>query len=366
VTQPALAERIAKFVGRARASIGWRRDALRSRIDVALQRPRSWRVARRAPPVIDVLARLKTANPGRPFCGILLIEHIGDIIACGPIVAQLKETVPNAFVVWVVKPQFAMLLEGHPQLDAIVHADSLLIVERIVESGIFDQVIDLHVNAKPTDVPARPYRKTTGDPSIDARTYVSKGSLLRAFSLSAGIEPRSAAPTLHVSNEAIKTIDNRSLPNNFVVVHAVSNGDYKNWTAPNWRALARYILDRYDTHVIEIGLERAIDLDHPRFKSFCGSMTILETAELIRRSSFFVGIDSGPAHMANAWRRPALLLFSRWFGSDAFQPFDGFYGENANAVIVRYPGPLRELPIETVIAALEASPMWRQSRTAQP
>ena len=349
------------FVERCREAIRWRRDALRPRLDLVLRRPRTWRATRKAGMVIEYLARLKAENPGRPFCGILLIEHIGDIIACEPIVTQVQETYPAAFVVWVVKPQFAPLLASHPALDAIVGVDSLLTVERIIGSGVFDHVVDLHVNSKPTDVPGRLYRKKSGDPAIDARNYIDEGSLLRSFSLSAGIEPRAAAPTIRVPTEAVAAIDRLSLPDRFVVVHAMSNGEYKNWFASKWRDLVRHILDHYETHVIEIGLERAIDFEHPRFRALCGSLSIMETAELIRRSTFFVGVDSGPAHMANAWRRPGLLLFSRFLGSDSFNPFEGYYAERAATVILRYPGPLREQPVSSVIAALEASSMWRET-----
>jgi len=338
------------------------RDAVRWRVDLLRRRALIWNTARKGTAVIEQLARMKAANPGRPFCGILLIEHIGDIIACEPIIAQVREAHPAAFIVWVVKPQFAALLASHPALSATVCVDSLLIVERIIDSRIFDHAVDLHVNAKPTGIPGRAYQKTAGDPAIDVKTYINKGSLLQAFSLAAGVEPRAAAPTIYVPNETVRAIDGRSLPDNFVVVHAASNEAYKNWLPSKWQDLVRHIVDHYETHVIEIGLESAIDLEHPRFNSFCGTLSIIESAELIRRSAFFIGVDSGPAHMANAWRRPGLLLFCRFFGSDMFNPFEGYYGERAETVIMRYPGPLREQSVSSVIDALEASPMWKETQ----
>ena len=152
------------------------------------------------------------------------------------------------------------------------------------------------------------------------------------------------------------------MPDRFVVVHAESNHGPKNWPASNWRDLVLHIVDHCETHVIEVGLKSAIDLDHPRFTTLCGKLSIIETAELIRRCRFFIGLDSGPAHMANAWRRPALLLFARYFHWDSFNPFEGYYREAAGTVILRYPGPLRGQPVSAVIAALEASPMWKETQ----
>jgi heptosyltransferase-3 len=179
--------------------------------------------------------------------------------------------------------------------------------------------------------------------------------------LAAGIEPRSAAPTIFVPSEAVSAIDGLSLPDHFVAVHAASNYGPKDWSAPKWRDLVRYVVDHYDTHVIEIGLKSGVALEHPRFTTLCGRLSIIETAELIRRCAFFVGLDSGPAHMANAWRRPGLLLFGRYYGSDTFNPFEGYYRQAADRIILRYPGPMREQAASTVIAALEASPMWKET-----
>jgi heptosyltransferase-3 len=341
----------------------WRIDALRERSHAWRRERQVRRIKRQARTVIQELVTMKAANPGRPFCGILLIEHIGDIVACEPIIAQVRASHPRAFIVWLVKPQFAPLLASHPDLSAIVHVDSLLIVEAIVDARVFDHVVDLHVNSKPTDVPGRAYRKTSGNPAIDTDNYLGEGSLLRAFSLAAGIEPNSAAPTLYVPTEAVAGIDARRLPKEFLVIHAAAGttGE-KNWSRRKWRELVSYIVDHYDTRVIEIGLEPVIGFEHSRFSSLCGQLSLMETAELIRRSTFFLGVDSGPAHMANAWRRPALLLFGHYRGSDTFNPFDGYYGgEWAESVILRYPGSLSEQPTDSVIRALEASALWNEA-----
>jgi len=354
---------VSRLVRRFRESVRWRADALRQR-SRAWKRDRKVRDAKRkARPVIDQLLAMKAAHSGRPFCGILLIEHIGDIIACEPIIAQVRASYPNAFVVWIVKTQFASLVANHPNLSAVVCVDSFLTVEAIIDARVFDHAVDLHVNSKPTDIAGRTYRKTVGDPTIDAETYLGNGSLLRSFSLAAGMAPRPAAPTLYVPPEAIAAIDARSLPESFVVVHAAAGttGE-KNWSPNKWRDVVRYIVEHYDTDVIEIGLEPIIDFKHARFRTLCGQLSLMETAELIRRSAFFLGVDSGPAHMANAWRRPALLLFGRYRGYDTFNPFDGYYRERSESVILRYRGTLTEQPSDSVINALEASRLWKEAR----
>lgn len=354
MTKTVSAGPIASFVERCRDAVRWRVNLLR-------WRTLAWPARREGRAVVAQLAQMKAANPGRPLCGILLIEHIGDIIACEPIIGRMRTDHPMGFIVWVARPEYAPLLASHPQLDAVVFADSLLSVEEIVESHIFDVTLDLHVNGKPTQVAGLRYEKKTGDPAIDVKSYFDKGSLLSAFSLAAGLEPRPTASTMYLPSETVGAVDRLSLPEQFVVVHATPNYGDKDWTASKWRDLVRRILDRYDTRVIEVGLRSVVNLEDPRYRSLCGRLSIVETAEVIRRAAFFIGVDSGPAHMANAWRRPALVLVGRFFGRDTFNPFDGYFAENADKVILRYPGLLREQPVDAVVDALETSPMWRKA-----
>ena len=319
-----------------------------------------WKVARKTRPVIDHLRRLKAANAGRPFCGILLVEHIGDIIACEPVVERVKELYPGAFVVWVVKAPYADLLTAHPKLDAVVPVDSLLTARQIVLSRVFDHEIDLHVNRKPTELKDFLYHNRSGDPAIDANSYAKHGNLLQILSKAAGLEPRSGTPRLYHPQAAVAAVDRLELPDHFIAVHTTSNVDRKDWPAEKWTTLAEYVLEHYDTHVVEIGLTQTITTDHSRFISLCGKVALAQSAEIVRRAAFFIGVDSGPAHMANAWQRPALLLFGD-YPTDTFNPFDGYYAEHADAVILRSPVLLRELSVDAVATALEASPLWQSA-----
>src|SRR5512146_450240 len=86
----------------------------------------------RAQILIRHLRRLKSSDWQRTFCGILLVEHIGDIIACEPVVGWVKREYPDARVAWIVKAKYAEILSAHPDLDAVVTVDSLLSVASVV------------------------------------------------------------------------------------------------------------------------------------------------------------------------------------------------------------------------------------------
>ena len=115
--------------------------------------------------------------------------------------------------------------------------------------------------------------------------------------------------------------------------------------------------------IVEVGLRPALEFDHPNLRSLCGELSILETAEVIRRTDFFIGVDSAPAHMANASRRPAVLLFGEYRDERTWCPYDGEYAIRESEIILRYPGPLSELSADEVIARLRNNAAWR---AAQP
>ena len=315
----------------------------------------SARAARReAQGVIGQIRTLKREHPGRTLCGVLLVEHIGDIIACEPIVGWLRRTVPDTFVVWVVRDVYRELLAHHPGIDAVVAVSSLALVEPIVRSSAFDVCFDLHVNRKPTGRKNLDHVKAWGDPRVDGFSYFRHGTILRAFTTAAGIPALSGAPQLHVSPDVVRAVDALGLPTRFAVVHTTSNDETKDWSPDAWREVVRYIVHNWQLPVVEVGLTTTIDWRDERFMSLCGRVSIMATAEVIRRSAFFVGVDSAGAHMANVWRIPSLLLFGQYKGEKGWVPYEGFFGEEPERWILRHAGPLRGQSVSTVIERLRS------------
>ena len=309
---------------------------------------------REARSVIRQIRDLKAAHPGRTLCGILLVEHIGDIIACEPVVGWVRETIPDAFVVWVVRDVFRELVDHHPGVDAILTVSSLALVAPVVRSAAFDVCFDLHVNRKPTGRKNLDHVKTWGDPRVDGFSYFRHGTILRAFSTAAGIVPAlSGTSRLYVPPEVVRQVDAVGLPARFVAIHTLSNDAAKNWTPEAWSRVVRHILDAWRLPVVEVGLAPTIPCRDGRFVSLCGRLSVLETAEVIRRAAFFIGVDSAGAHMANVWRIPSLLLFGQYKGERAWTPYEGFFAEEPDRWILRHDGPLAGQSAERVIERLD-------------
>jgi heptosyltransferase-3 len=80
---------------------------------------------------------------------------------------------------------------------------------------------------------------------------------------------------------------------------------------------------------------------------------MLETAEVIKRADLFIGIDSGPAHLANAVGTPGVIILGSFENFSRYTPYSGGYATGGNADLVRAPhGPAANVPVEAVFSAV--------------
>src|SRR5207248_2139058 len=103
--------------------------------------------------------------------------------------------------------------------------------------------------------------------------------------------PLSEAPRLYIPEAIRRKVDSLRLPRNFVAVHCSSNEASKDWPASNWQALSRRLGDRCGTELIEVGTHSVLGGRIAHCRPLCGSLSLLESAEVIRRARLFVGID---------------------------------------------------------------------------
>ena len=91
----------------------------------------------------------------------------------------------------------------------------------------------------------------------------------------------------------------------------------KCWPLENFRDLGLRLLEDPQLRIVLVGGNE--DIQHASFLlqawgdraiSFAGKASILQTAEILRRCKLFVGVDSGPMHMAAALGRPVVGIFA--------------------------------------------------------
>ncbi|THF56181.1 glycosyltransferase family 9 protein [Pseudothauera rhizosphaerae] len=285
--------------------------------------------------------------------GVSLLAHMGDIVASEPVIRRLRADNPKAFIVWFVGAPYIEIPKNHPDVDMVIGLKTLS--EWIVVRGFcaLDRIIDLNLSGRTCYVCRVTLVKPEDDSGINIENYYLMGNLLTVMLRSAGLPAFDEGPKLNIPSMVLRDVDRLTLPARFICIHGLSNENARNWSAAKWRELVDNLTRERGYNVVEIGLESVLgDFAHPRYTSLCGRLSIVATAEVIRRADIFVGVDSGPAHLANAVGAYGIVLLGKYRNFPAYMPYSGDYGCGSNATILRYDGSLDEMPVNMVLAAL--------------
>jgi len=283
----------------------------------------------------------------------MLLENMGDIVACEPVVRYLKEKTPDSVIVWVVKKVYRELIDSNPFIDLTVSLHCLSERLLLINSGLFDEVVDLHFVDRYCSLCRRPLKKDQDVAGITLNNYFHYGSLLSAMAQSAGLPALEEGPRVYIPKHSSAAVDALGLPGEFIVINCTSNADEKGWPKEKWECLLGEIKERCALPVVEVGLKPLIDRSSGIYYGLCGKLSIMESAEVIRRARLFIGIDSGPAHLANAVNTHGIVLMGNYLGFKRYLPFSGFYKESEHAEIVYADGSAAEISVERVFAAVE-------------
>lgn len=284
-----------------------------------------------------------------------LIEHMGDIVACEPVARYLKLNHPEAHISWAVGPAYRELIDTNPFVDQTIPLDCLTEWIRLQSHGEYDKIIDLHANYRGCPHCKIPLIKQHGNPFVTVHEWFDHGALLEAFALGAGLPRLSAQPQMYLGEEHAEAVDRLQLPADICVLHRISSTPEKDWTNAGWQSVVAFVQDRLGLQVVEIGAGAA-DLPEPLpgTISLVNRLPLLQTAEVINRARLFIGIDSGPAHFANALKTPGVVLLGRYYYFRHYSPFTGFYAGPSPLVKILHhlTGPARELTTAEVIEAV--------------
>lgn len=292
--------------------------------------------------------------PDRKLVAIALVGHLGDIVACEPVARYVRAEHPDDYVIWISRFHYRGLLAFHPDIDEVMTVTCLTEYLKLAEADPFDRLIDLHVNQQVCNRFGTVYHKTRGDPSVTLENYFQHGSLLESFSKSAGIPPLRDAPVMHIPSVTREQV-NRWIPREpYIVIHAESNMPNKDWKTEHWKTLVEQLAGELPFKFIEIGLKPRVAGRTSCVLNFCGRLSQIQLAELIRRAAGFIGIESGPAHLANAFERPAVILMGRYKNYDRYMPYTGHLRDHAAEMLIRWDGPAAEIPVEEVLKRARA------------
>lgn len=314
--------------------------------------PRVW------PHLVAVLAgwlsnliRLRLlSSSGGPTVAIGMVEHLGDIVAAEPVSRFARQQYPDAKILWVSRKDYAAVPAGFAAVDQVVTVNCLTEWLLLRASGVCRPAWDLHINQRYCPRCQIPLVKTGPAAGIGPASYYRFGNLLAVQCLSAGLPVQTAGPELPPDEAAAGMVAALHLPARFVVIHCRSNEPSRDWPTERWGRLLDHM--RVEA-IVEVGSRAAVVTSNDRYRrNLCGALSIRQTAEVIRQAVLFIGIDSGPAHLANAVDTPGVVLLGNYKSFDGYMPFSGGYANGQRATIVRTAEAMDTLSVEPVLAAV--------------
>jgi|GEM_PF-473219 len=292
--------------------------------------------------------------PSKKIVAVARTEHLGDIVAAEPLIRRIRLQHPEALLVFFIKRGYREILAHHPCVDFIFEVQCVTDWNWLSNAFPFDAVYDLHFDGLRCQECQIPLQKKHRFSCVGMENYYHLGNLLFVFSQTAGVVASDEKPNLFIPDTAVRRIDQLCLPERYAVIHGESHDPAREWDAGKWRALSRVLQDAYGLIVVEVGLSTLFkEPELPGKLNLCGNLSIMETAEVIRRATLFIGIDSGPSHLANALGTPSLVLLGKFLNFDDYTPFSGLSEQGNRLRLIKSRGPASTIEIQEVISAIK-------------
>jgi lipopolysaccharide heptosyltransferase I len=275
--------------------------------------------------------------------------------------SALHRNYPDAKISWLVRPEFAPLLENHPDLTEIIAFDRKLLGKAWFHCGAFGSLIKL----------IRRLREERFDAIFDFQGLFRTASLgwlsggKRRFGPANARELASVfytdkvpqdAKSIHlvdfylkmiqtagasdlsvefilpedskIADSVAKLLHNQGIDGNDYVVFIPGSAQRdKCWPAERFAILAEKITSKYDLPILAAGTASEADIvenlknkSNVPITSLAGQTSLKELIALLRTARLVVSNDTGPGHIASALGTPLVMMYS-WSNPARIAPY---------------------------------------------
>ncbi|OGP59574.1 MAG: lipopolysaccharide heptosyltransferase II [Deltaproteobacteria bacterium RBG_13_61_14] len=271
---------------------------------------------------------------------VIRLGRLGDVVLATPLVRALRQAFPQAQVDWVIKQEFASLLQGHPWLHLVIPLDTsqgpagLFRLAGELRRRRYDLVLDLHgiprsylLSGWSAAGMRRRYRKwpirrrlltgfgwnlLRGAPSVAERYFTAVEDF--------GIAPDQGAPELMPGAEA-RQESGRLLapwPRPRIGLAPGATRFTKRWPAESFAAVGADLAERFSGSVVVVGgpedRETAQEIlnrmspQRPKL-DLTGRLTLPQAVAVIQDLDLLISNDTGLMHVATAVQTPVVAVF---------------------------------------------------------
>ena len=266
---------------------------------------------------------------------IIRFSSIGDIILTTPVLRCIKQQL-GVEVHYLSKKSFSGLLQHNPHVDAVHCIDKEVGAELIekLKAEQFDFLVDLHGNWRSLRI-----KKALGVPS---KTF-AKLNLQKWLLIHLGID---LMPRQHVADRYLDTLAHLGVSNDHkgldyfmapeTSVGVDLNKPFIAWSiggsfTPKKLAVAQVtdVCNKMDIPVYLLGGSQEVEeaetiieaCGQPNIKSFCGKLSLDQTALLIKNSKVLLSNDTGLMHIGAAFKKSIVSFWGCTKPSLGFAPY---------------------------------------------
>ena len=280
---------------------------------------------------------------------IIRLDHIGDVIFSTVVPKNLKEHYKGAKITFLVSGWSKEIVLSNPNIDEVICYDApwfdrnkrkVFEVVRFIKIAMqlrkdkYDIGFDLRGDLRHIILMALGgvkfrigYGITGGGFLLhkEVKYRESVHSVERNLDLlkSMSINTPYREPEFYSSDKDILFIKDffhkqKILKESFLVVlHPFANYSSKNWLENRFTTLMDELYNEYNATIILVGstkdrngIEKLIEASNAPAINAAGLTSLGALFEIINHSNVFIGIDSGPSHIAALNKKPSVVLYS--------------------------------------------------------
>ena len=243
------------------------------------------------------------------------LSNIGDAVMTLPTLIYLKKMYPSAKFDLICDMRSVEIFQFFPSINKIYIRDKkggiyyqFRFIRKIRQTN-YDLAVDLKTDFLLWFLRAKRKIRKVNNKSLHSveKHFISICSNLKKIP-----DPKIYIPTKLQNN--IKKV----FPSNkgkTVALALGANSNHKVWPTKNYVRLLKLLKIKF-ANIILIGSKNEMDkaqlfkkLYTKKVYDFCGKLTLLETASVIKKSDFFIGNDSGLGHIASAVNTQSFIIF---------------------------------------------------------
>lgn len=318
---------------------------------------------------------------------VIHVARIGDTLLVTPAVRALKTAAPQGNLACLLHPARRMLFENLPWVDALgaitpktawlrgrfgeKHWDYALVyghdaplvryalraAGRVVAFRQEDEAVNQRLwRAVPP--PARPMHAVHERLLLPDALGVATTDFHLAY-----------IPTTAERAAARQWLERHTVPSRPLVGFQVASfptKSYRDWPLESFAELGRRLLAAYPlAHVLVFGgkesrdkAARLVQALAPRATSAAAATDLRQTAALLAQLDLYVGVDTGPTHLAGALGVPMVALYHCRHRGKYLAPLG-----HDRLRVIEHPAGDRDCSPDSLMSLISVDPVWEQARS---